>query len=148
MADPRSRGEEARRLARYLAAVDLDARAVGHYDRWHTHVGPAADGDRVDRMLVGLACCCEIGAALADAYTARIRRAGLLRKKLVLLLALIETSDGEGALDRPVASSPLGFWARMVGRGLGAVFMTLIALLLIGPCHVVCAVLPGGKGAS
>lgn len=148
MPDGVSRAAEARRFARYLAGESLDDRACAHYDRWHEHAGVAAHGDRIDGLLLWWASLGSVGMALADAYAARVRRGALLRKKLVVVLALLETSTAHVELDRPMSSGPVGFWVRMIGRGMFAAVTTLLAFVLIGPCHLIAAVLPGGAKPS
>jgi len=131
------RASEARRFARYLAGDELDHLGCAHYVRWHE--SGASRGDRVDRMLLSWASIGRPGLALADAYSARLRRDALLRKKLVVVLALLETSSRGVELDRPLSGGPVGFWARMALRGVIAGLVTLLAFVLIGPCHLVCA---------
>lgn len=131
---------EARALARYLAGVELDSVAIRHYLRWHATSGARAD--RVDRLLLRVASAGKPGLALADAYCARWRRGALLRRKLVLVLALIETSaPGFEMVDRTLSASAAQFWVRMVGRGLAQVLLTALAGLAIGPVHLLCAAL-------
>ena len=128
--------DEACRLARYLAGAALDEQAVAHYVRWHAIGAPRRAP--VDRVLQRFSSFGRVGLALADAYAARFCRDGLLRRKLVLVLALLETTaPAFETVDRPVSSGPVGFWLRMIGRGASAVALTVAALVIIGPAHLV-----------
>lgn len=136
--------QEADRLAGYLAGTELEAVARGHYVRWHDTED--ARGDCVDRLLLAFASIGIPGLALADAYAARFRRAALLRKKLVVVLALVETTaPGFETIDRPLSRGRATFWVRMALRGVVAALLTLCACLLIGPAHLVCRMLGSGE---
>jgi len=137
---------EGTRLACYLGAKGLDDGALEHYVRWHG--SDAARGDAVDRPLMILAAWGAPGLALADAYAARFRRGSLLRRKLVLVLALMETTaPAFETVDRPLSRGPVGFWVRMTGRSVLAGVLTLAALPLLGPAHLVALLLERGRSS-
>ncbi len=88
-------------------------------------------GDRparpLDRALDRLASWGRPGLALADAFAARFRQRGPLRRRLVLVLALLEVDPHAGdVLDAPLSRGPLG----AVLRGVGAAAAHGILLLL------------------
>jgi len=69
---------------------------------------------------------------LVDAWSALLDRGGTFRRKLVLLVALLE-STGETAarVDTPDRGSPAGFFAGMALRGLGFAVTFAVALVAV-----------------
>jgi hypothetical protein len=93
----------------------------------------------LDRLLDRVVLLGRGGAALADAYARCFAPAGLLRRKLVLLVAILESSTPGNRVFEPPA---VGFTLAMLGlmgAGLAFAFRLLLALPLLGPAHVVVA---------
>jgi hypothetical protein len=84
-----------------------------------------------DRLLVGIAALSPAFTQLADAFSCIVRPAGVLRKKLVLLLALLETSTAL-AEHHEAAGSRLASCVRlMISLALAAtVFLASLVVLL------------------
>jgi len=146
MSDPDALREEFTRFAVWLAGDELAATltrselAAAHYARWHTR--PEARGDRFDRALLRIAALGRPGLVLADAYAARFRRTALLRRKLALAIALIETGPAHEVLETAISSSAAGFYTRTLARGALAIGVGILAALAIGPIHLACRLAP------
>jgi hypothetical protein len=74
----------------YLAGQPPTPYVREKYRDCHARVKSLSTGDSFDRLLVRIAARGSLWARFADSYAARFRKHGLLRKKLVLMLALLE----------------------------------------------------------
>lgn len=127
-------------FGRYLVGRDPGASALAHYERWHAAHGNAefASAPPIDRVLVAIARIHPIATRIADAYCARLRRASLLRRKLVLVLALIECSSETYTLvEEPRSSSRAGAWARLVASGAIEGLAFVAGAIVLFPLHAV-----------
>jgi hypothetical protein len=97
------------------------------------------DGPRVtrlDRVLVTFAVRGPFRAGLADAYGRFLAPAGQLRRRLVLLMAVLEsTSPGFHAFEPPAAGRVAAF-AGVMADAAGFAFRLLLALPVVGGLHV------------
>jgi hypothetical protein len=132
--------------AEVAAALGSSDTTVSSYLRWHLR--PEARGDRFDHALLRIAAFGRPGLALADAYAARFRRTALLRRKLSLVIALIETGPSHEALEATISSSAAGFYLRLIARGIVALGVGGLAVLVIGPIHIVCQLAPAADEAA
>ncbi len=136
--------EEAERLARldrecsvftrYLARADAGDELRAHYRRAHEagrcHPVPP---DAPDDPVVAYARRGPWQARLADVYASRFDRSGPLRRKLVLLLAMLESiGETNHRLDGPTAGSFAGFVLGAAARGVAYAVMLPAAMLLVG----------------
>lgn len=128
-------------FASYLGSPDAGGDAAAHYAGAHATL--PAGGDRLDRWLLAFARTGSIGCSLAEAYARRARPYGLLRRKLVLALAVLESGRGTHARydeARP-ASIPLTLAALAVS-GAWWVARTVLAALLFVPLHLAATLSP------
>ncbi len=133
--------------ARYLGASGDMVRGGEYYAAAHESL-PQNDADRFDRWLVVVARAAPLTCGLADAYARMARPYGLLRRKLVLTLAVLESSPGtHAAFDTALESSTATAWLALAALGTGWVLRSAAALLLIGPLHLLAAIIPNA-GAS
>jgi hypothetical protein len=131
--DPADR--EARALTAYLTGRPPTDYVLTCYRR--AHAGATAGADPLDRALLRAACASRPLAALADAYGRIARPAGGLRRRITLLLAVLENAP---ETHRDIQSVPptsltaglvhLGLDLAVGGATLGA------ALLCFGPVHL------------
>lgn len=134
---------EFRVFGRYLVGRDPGAYAVSHYERWHAARGnaEAAGAPPIDRVLVAVARVHPVATRIADAYCARLRKASLLRRKLVLVLALVECSPETFALvEEPRSGGRAGTWARLVVSGTVEGLAFLVGAVFLLPVHAVLGV--------
>jgi nucleoside-diphosphate-sugar epimerase len=129
---------ECRLWCRYLAGVAPTDYLTARYLECHRrseHFRAAPDA--VDRMLLGLARTGRLGARLADSYATFFRPASLLRRKLVLLLALMECAPPTCVLlDRPTARTAAGALARIGFEAVISLLALAVSLPVIGPLHL------------
>ncbi len=126
---------ECHAFSRHLIGCDAPADVVESYlrhEREH-NVGPfsAFEHELLERARRG-----GLSTTLADAYAARVLRTGLVRRKMTLVLALLETHrETFESIDAPPAASPFGTWWHLITRGLAEVAVTAIALAWLGAAH-------------
>jgi hypothetical protein len=105
---------------------------------------PELETDPLERFLVQFSRRGPLFTAIADSYASRFRKRGALRKKLVLLLAILESVPPTSEyLDLPDTGGRLriilrlGWYAVTFLAALGA------GLLIIGPVHLLTTAAPG-----
>jgi hypothetical protein len=84
-------------------------------------------------------------ARLADAHARLFAPGGLLRRKLVLVLALLECSE-LARVDIPRSRSVPGFFLRAAWLGASFALLACLAALLFLPLRLACHLM-GGRGA-
>lgn len=145
MAEPLDR--ECAAFCRYLIGREPTERVRARYREAHALGVVEAPGTATafDRLLVSIARAGALPARLADAHARVFRKAGLLRRKLVLLLALLEShADTAGDVDAPTPGGPNGFVVGAAARvALFALLLCAGALVLL-PARAACA-LAGGR---
>jgi hypothetical protein len=125
---------EFHRLARYVAGIRPTEYQTGKYVDFHRRRG-LAPRHAFDRLLFGLSRGGWLGIALADAYTGTLCRASLVRQKLMLTLAILESSAPSfETLDEPDPGGKLVF-VYMAWRIAGAAVLLALAALLLVPLH-------------
>jgi hypothetical protein len=79
-----------------------------------------------------------LAARLADQYARLAAPTSLLRRKLVLLLAILETTPPHyRAIDAPLAGGRGATVAALAVRGVAATLAAVAAIVLLAPLHVV-----------
>lgn len=123
-------------FARYLGTSVPSPRATAAYRRAHQSAA-AVRGDRFDKWLVVLARRSSLACGLADAYARLVRPYGPLRRRLVLALAVLESSpvvhrdyDTARASAGPVA------WGALLTLGIGWVLRTACAVVVLAPLQL------------
>jgi hypothetical protein len=116
---------ECHSFTRYLTGFSPSPYMVGKYRGWHEKPGAAAalKSDSFDQYLVEAASRGPGWARLADSYASRFRKCSALRKKLVLVLAILEcvppACEALDAVDRGGAAGAIlrMSWAGTVYAG-------------------------------
>lgn len=130
-------GRECRVFARYLLRCEPDAYIVNHYATACTTLG-LRPSSSFDRTLLSFARIGPLFTRLADSYASLFFRSSTLRKRLVLLLALLETrAPFHQTVDRAVSGSVPVWLAQFALTTALAVLTAFIGALLLGPAHVV-----------
>lgn len=129
---------EGRRLGKMLSGSDPPKIVLEKYANAHRQglVGPDRDWGLFERIVLGTA---KAGPLfyLAEAYCAVFHRTGLLRKKMVLLLAILECIPDMGsAFDKPESGNPLSFLFGALARSLVFAFALLISTPIFFPLQV------------
>lgn len=133
---PQRLERECRTYARYLIGWEPNAYVIGKYIECHRIgriVEPAAP---FDRFLTGISARSPFLARLSDAYASRFLKCGALRKKLVLMLALLECAGATFAtLDEVDGGGKTGTLIRLGWRVVVFAGALGISLLLFLPVH-------------
>jgi hypothetical protein len=126
---------EARRFAAYLVDQAPPPALIERYRRANELLLPEPP-DAKDRALIGLVSARPSLLPLLDGAAGLVRPESLLRKKLLLMLALLETTPELAGWFEPPSRGAIGTIAGLVGQGtLGAV--QLIGGILIWPLVLV-----------
>jgi hypothetical protein len=128
---------EARTFAAYLGSPSFPSAIAERYHRaiqeWR-----AAPSDRFDAWLVRLAGTSPGLTSIADTYARFARPYGDLRRRLTLMLALLETHGvTHAAYDRARPSSAAGAWLALAGLGTSWGLRWLVAVAICAPAHLV-----------
>jgi nucleoside-diphosphate-sugar epimerase len=134
---------EFNRHARYIVGAAPTPYQIEKYLDFHRRK-PLAPRGAMDALILRLSRFGRLGLALADSYSGLFFRTAVLRAKLVLALAILETSaPSYAALDAPEPGGRL-VYARMAMRGGLAALSTAAAALFLLPAHI----LLGGRGRT
>jgi len=97
-----------------------------------------------DRVLLQMACIHPALAQLADSYASVCARTSLLRKKLVLLVAILESSAPAHGFTQQITDTPAAsVILRMAGRGMLFALRLVLAAIVLLPVQFLFAV---GRG--
>jgi nucleoside-diphosphate-sugar epimerase len=128
---------ELTRHARYLAGVAPTSYQRSKYRDFHAR-RPLTPADAFDALLLRVSRLGGVGLALADSYSALLRRDSALRAKLVLTAAILESSAPSfEVLDSPGPGGPLLAYARIALRGAAAGFSFVLAAAILGPAQII-----------
>lgn len=125
--------QECRLFTQRLCGLDPTPVVLVAYRRAHeTRSIDASKATRRERRLVAFAQGGAWSLHLADCYAALFARGSLLRKKLVLLLAILEsTNPYSQVVDSPRPGSVIGFFAQAAGLALQTGLSALVAAPLV-----------------
>jgi len=130
-------------FTRYLIGIPPGPQVVAHYRAYHQQQRIPAAPHGFDALLTGLARQNPLSTRLADAWGRFFAPRSLLRRKLVGLLAILETSpDTFSRIDRPAARG--GLWAFLFGaawRGCVTALCVLAGVFLLLPLWLGCRLL-------
>lgn len=131
--------QECTTLTRYLVRATPSANVLEHYRRAHEQgaVDPPVGVSGYDRLLVRLARRGGFLARAADTHARFFAGGGLLRRKLILLVALLETdAAGRRLVDEADPGHALGFIFQMGLAGSWSVCLLLLGLPLLLPARL------------
>src|SRR5215813_2079117 len=124
----------------YLVRQRPNEYVLAKYRDAHDSSGIVGFDERpfLDRFLVGVAAAHPIGAKLVDAYTAIFYKKSAVRRKWILLLAILESCEPTYKyFDVPDAGGRAWLAARLLWQGLGFVLALILSVLLFMPAHLV-----------
>jgi hypothetical protein len=131
---------ECRIFTRYLLGRDPDDYVTARYAAAHAEIAALAAVDSFDESLVAFARIGPVFTKITDSYASLFSPRAALRKKLVLLLAILETrSPFHQTIDAPIAGSTPVLWASLAGRTIGAAAALLVGALVFVPTRMVLA---------
>lgn len=129
---------ECRTFAKAIADIDASAYVVGKYLDAHRVHATLARPRGFDAALVEWARSSPLVTRLADAYARHLMPRGTLRKKLVLLLAVLETSPGtHRSVELPASRSRVAAAASLALAGLTGVVALAVGFVLFGTLRLV-----------
>ena len=129
---------EAACFSRLLCGIEISPRASDAYVEAHAHVDGLSCGNAFQRLLIRHASRGVFFARMADGYARFFDKHGPLRHKMVLLLAILEsTPPSHPLLDAPVGGSFVPAVIRLVAAGLRAVACIALGTLLFTPLRLI-----------
>jgi hypothetical protein len=122
-------------FCRYLLGEDPPADVVAAYSAAHDVGGVEMNGERgvLDLALLRIARVGPAFARIADAYAALFARTSLLRRKLVLMLAILESGRTAAALEAITPGSRAGFVLRVAVLTLRVALSAFVAAVILWP---------------
>ncbi len=121
--------QECRSYAMYLIGQWPDKYTIQKYHDFHSLPDALQESDPFDRFLIEFSSRGPNCARLADCYACRFRKASVLRKKLVLTLAILECSPKTyEILDQVHPGGPAGAVFRLGWEAVVSMIYTLLAI--------------------
>jgi hypothetical protein len=129
--------EECRVFTRYLLGSVPHDYVLGKYVEAHKVTTAFVSKTRFDSFLMRTAVRHPLLVKLADSYSRIAAPRSVLRKKLVLLLAILETSSlSSRMIDTEVVSGKATLVLRLVGRGAASVASLALGSLVFLPAQL------------
>lgn len=127
---------ECRTFTRHLLGVDPDAQVLRSYERAVASVSDLRPADGFDAQLLAFAAKGVWRASIADGYAALLAPASALRKRLVMLLAILESrAPYHAQIDASLGSLGVMF-LRLVATSIGAVLSALLGIVVLVPLRL------------
>jgi hypothetical protein len=131
---------ECRVFTKFLLGCVPQAYAVRKYIYAHEMLPVFSSGNRFDHFLLCIARTHPVLAKLADSYARLFAPTALLRKKLVLLFAILETSAPSCQLiDAAKTGTNIALLSRVLIKGIVFVLSTAAAAVLFSPLQMIFA---------
>jgi len=130
-------GRECAAFARYLTGQVPSAYVLEKYRDAHARCAPLRATAAIDRLLLSVARAHGRGAWLVDAYTAVFLKGAVVRKKWVLLVALLESSaPASDYFDAPDPGGRGVLVARLAWKGAAFVLALCLSTVVFLPFHL------------
>ncbi len=127
-------------FTRYLLGCSPQSYVVQKYAEAHCVSAVFSTGNRFDYFLLRVANVHPLLSRMADSYARMFAPASLLRKKLVLLLAILETSAPScHSIDAVDGGGRVTLAARMMVRGVGFGLNVIAGAIIFLPFHMILA---------
>jgi hypothetical protein len=129
---------ECRVFTRYLLDADTPSEVMAAYQRAHevSAVAPRRASRPLDRALLRVALLGPGFTRAADGYAAAFAKASVLRRKLVLLVAILESRQHTAAVLDTAAPGSRAAWVFAVGlRVATCALLVSLVMLLIAPLY-------------
>jgi hypothetical protein len=136
---------ECRVFGRYLLSQDMNPYILKKYVQAHGILSWKGAPGFFDPLLVKIATWHPLATKICDAYARFFSPRGVLRKKLVLLLSLLElTPPYFQRIDAADGGSRLRLFAVIVWKGATMVFSLLLSVFILLPLQLLSKII-GGK---
>ncbi|MAF27112.1 MAG: hypothetical protein QF819_05740 [Gemmatimonadota bacterium] len=140
--------DEGRTLGRYILGEGPAMFILEKYVQAHAAgvVEPPGGADSFDRLVVEVAQGGHGLTRFADSYCALFRRGGLLRRKLSLLVALLESvAPTDAAVDRVTAPGRTRTFLDAAFRAAAFAVLAAFSIPVFGPAHLALRRRSGGR---
>jgi hypothetical protein len=130
----------------YLVGEWPNQYVVGKYREAHavSHIFENVDPSSFDGFLLNMATNHPFGTRLVDAYTAVFSKSSIFRKKMILLMAILEScAPTYLQFDRPDPTPSLVLVVRLLQRGCAFGLSFFLSTVFLLPIHVGFSVVPG-----
>ncbi|HEX6135422.1 MAG TPA: hypothetical protein VFZ24_15740 [Longimicrobiales bacterium] len=129
---------ECRLFTGYLLGCVPTQYVLDRYADAHRVSDVYSTGTRFDAFLMRAARTGRITTKVVDAYAAILAPTSLIRRKLILLLAILETAaPTAGIIDSVDRGGRVLLFLRLCGRGIGSVLGFLIGALVFVPARLI-----------
>lgn len=127
----------------YLCDLKMDPYIAAKYCEAHRKVPGYTPSQGFDQLLVQFAAMRSSFTRMADSYTRFFAPRSTLRKKLILLVAILESSPwGPAFLDTVDTENKLLLAGRLLLQGLTFVANLAVGTALLFPCHLAHTLIP------
>lgn len=125
--------------AKYLTGQPASPYVVERFVRYAPGIPRyAGDDDAIERRLLNAARRGGAALALADTYAAALRPRAIVRRQLVLMIAVLENArESHRQFDEPLAGGRVATLLRLAGAGVAWGARLVLALAVFGPAHAV-----------
>lgn len=133
-------------FCRYLVGREPSSYVAQKYREAHERDARYSAASTFDRVLLRVARLSPFFTHCADSYAAIAARSSQLRRKLVLLVAILESCDASHGLNDQIEDSPAArVVARMGLRGMFFAVRLVLASIIFAPLHFLMAVTGGTR---
>jgi len=134
---------ECRVFFHYLCDLEADPYIVAKYCEAHHKVPVYTPSSGFDQLLVQFAAMRSSFTRMADSYARFFAPRSTLRKKLILLVAILESSPrGSAFLDTVDTENKLLVTVRLLLQGVRFVATLAVGTALLFPCHLAHTLIP------
>ena len=124
-------------FCRYLAGAAPDSYICAKYADYHRSAGAFTDLSAFEHATVRLATVHPWLTRVADSYSARFDKCSPLRKKLALLVGILECSPGYfDRIDTAYGGNVVTVLFRLAVAVAASVVALAVSLVLLGPLHL------------
>lgn len=134
--DPVTLERECRTLVRVFSRAPASPYLLSKYIEAHRSLDQFVPRTAFDSWLLRFACGGTSLARVADSYARHFAPRSTLRRKLILILALVEVMPPYHRAIAPAVRSSILAFAVLIGQGLAGAVLLLPGILLIGPVHL------------
>ncbi|NQY96270.1 MAG: NAD(P)H-binding protein [Henriciella sp.] len=138
--DTESAEKESNVMTRHMTGVRADPSITHHYVQALEATGLDREGSRFDQLTLKLLRLGGVFSSLLDVYCGLLRRRGVLRRRQVLLTAILENAaPTHDAFDKPYAKGALGTFAQLAGTGIASGIWFVLSLIALLPIQIALA---------
>jgi hypothetical protein len=127
--------DEAREYGAALLAAPPDAYVAAQYARAHQHL-PLQPATPFDHVLLELASRGPWALRAADGYSRFFAPASVLRRKLAVLVAILESAAPSDGAFAASAEPPVGVIVQLLVTGVGFALLLGVGILALAPQHL------------